>query len=243
MQRRHTSDSSLLATFVFLLSFLPTNMAAQGRETVRWKVNQPDCEFSRNQDGTYRYAVATGGLTITMAVDSQELDRVRQRVEPVIAIFLSVKYSGSGGRRVDPNEITLEFVDHFHTVQGVLDKDRLAALLNGDARAMQERAGREIQKHPEKKKEIEAALSSQREAIARMIDFLRSDSLSAATLRTDNPVISGWIFLSARNRWIHELNRQEGFVLRVPIDKTIVEFPFTLPLSQADIDLRVRPRE
>ncbi len=218
-------------------------MAAQATETVRWKVNQPDCEFSRNPDGTYRYALATGGLTITMAVDSQELDRVRQRVEPVIAIFISVKYSGSGVRRVDPNEITLEFVDHFHTVQGVLDKDNFTALLNGDARAMQERAGRDIQKHPEKKESIEAAVNSQREGIARMIDFLRSDGLSAATLRTDNPAISGWIFLPARNRWIHDLNRQEEFVLRVPVDKTTVEFPFTLPLSQADIDLRVRPTE
>jgi hypothetical protein len=39
------------------------------------------------------------------------------------------------------------------------------------------------------------------------------------------------------------LNRQEQFLLRIPLGQVVIEFPFTLPPSQGDIRLRTRPSD
>jgi hypothetical protein len=49
------------------------------------------------------------------------------------------------------------------------------------------------------------------------------------------------VLFSVESKWIGELQKQEEFLLRVPIGDRVVEFPFSLPPSEGDLILRRRP--
>jgi hypothetical protein len=53
---------------------------AQAAPTLRWEVGRLGCTFSRDDDGKYRYGLWTADFGIILAVDSQELEKVRRRV-------------------------------------------------------------------------------------------------------------------------------------------------------------------
>jgi hypothetical protein len=61
------------------------------------------------------------------------------------------------------------------------------------------------------------------------------------TLRSGHPDASGWMLFSTKSKWIEDLQKQEEFVLRVPVGDRVVEFPFSLPPSEGDLILRRRP--
>jgi hypothetical protein len=135
----------------------------------------------------------------------------------------------------------LEFVKHYHDVHAALDPDNLATRQQTDADAFEEETGREIRKHPEKKDEKEVMLAARQKDAAEMIEFLKSRSLRAMTLRSGHPDASGWMLFSTKSKWIEDLQKQEEFVLRVPFGDRVVEFPFSLPPSEGDLILRRRP--
>jgi hypothetical protein len=137
--------------------------------------------------------------------------------------------------------MTLEFVKHYHAIQNSLDPDNLAAKEQNDGEALAARTERKIRKHPEKKQEKEATLVARQKDAAEMIDFLKTRSLRAITLDAAHPESSGWLLFSTKSKWIDELQKQEEFLLRVPIGKQTVEFPFSLPPSEGDLILRRRP--
>ena len=84
--------------------------------TFRWEEGAPGCTFSRDDDGKYRYGFWTSDFGIVLAVDSQELEKVRRRAQPMFAVLLTVHYRGKDSLDVAPGKITLEFVKHYHDV-------------------------------------------------------------------------------------------------------------------------------
>lgn len=209
-------------------------------DILRWDEGKPGCTFSADGDGKYRYGFWTDQFGIVIAVDADEVRKASLRIEPLFAIFLSVRYRGNDTLAVDPAQITLEFVKHYHAVQKAIDPDELAAGLQRESDAYAEKTEREISQHPEKKDEKESALRAYMDNIKQTQEFLRSRSLLSARLNSANAEVSAWVFFSAKSKWIDDWKKQEQFVLRVPVANQVVEFPFALPPSQGDLLLRRR---
>lgn len=213
----------------------------QTTPTLRWEEGQPGCTFSRDDDGKYRYGFWTADFGIVVAVDSQELEKVRRRAQPIFALQVTVHYRGDDSVDVAPDRITLEFVKHYHDVHNSLDPGRFAATERNDTDTFVAETEREIHKHPEKKEEKEAALAARQKDTGEMVEFLNTRSLRPVRLDRGHPVVSGWLLFSAKSKWIGDLQKQEEFVLRVPLEERVVEFPFSLPVSEGDLILRRRP--
>jgi hypothetical protein len=214
---------------------------APATPTSRWEEGEPGCTFSRDDDGKYRFGFWTADLGIILAVDTQELEKVRRRAEPIFALELTVHYRGKDSLDLAPAKITLEFTKHYHDVHGALDPDSLASKEQNDADALVAQTERDIRQHPAKKDEKEAMLAARQKDAAEMIEFLNTRSLRPTKLDPQHSEASGWVLFSAKSKWIGELQKQEGFVLRVPLENRVVEFPFSLPPSEGDLILRRRP--
>jgi len=208
---------------------------------LRWAEGAPGCTFSQSDDGRYRYGLWADDFGVTLAVDAQELEKARRRVESFFAVFLSARYRGKDSLDLRREDVGLEFVKHYHEVQSSMDPAELASRLQNDATALTAKAQREMQAHPEKKNEAEAVLHELQKDIAGMLEFLPKNSLRTVTLTPDSPEATGWVFFDTKSKWIGDWKKQEDFVLRVPLGKRVVEFPFTLPPSQGDFILRRRP--
>jgi len=244
----HPSIRSTLCGLLLLGACIPALRAAPPAKEkaaaaprLRWMEGQSGCTFSADDDGKYRYGLWTSDFGITLAVDSQELEKARRRLEPVFAVLLTLRYRGKDSLDVDPGKISLEFVSHFRDVQGAVDPDDLAKRMQQDTDALGEETEREIRKHPEKKDEKQTWLQAREKDLAEMIEFLSTRSLRPAKLVPEKPEITGWVFFSARSRWVGEWKKQEEFVLRVPLENRVIEFPFALPPSRGDLILRRRP--
>ena len=248
MRAVHFSIRSALCGLLFLSACAsalrtapPTKDKVAIAPALRWMEGESGCTFSADDDGKYRYGLWTEDFGITLAVDSQELEKARRRLEPVVALALTVRYRGQDSLDVDPAKASLEFVSHFHDVHSALDPDALAAQLQDDTDALSAETQREIRKHPDKKDEKQTWLQAREKDLAEMIEFLNTRSLRPAKLVPEKPEITGWIFFGARSRWVGEWKKQEEFVLRVPLENRVVEFPFALPPSRGDLILRRRP--
>ena len=55
-----------------------------------------------------------------------------------------------------------------------------------------------------------------------------------------NPQVSGWVFFSTDSKWLGKWKAQEEFVLRLPLDGKVFEFPFKLPPEEGELLLRKR---
>jgi hypothetical protein len=209
--------------------------------TLRWEEGKPGCTFSRDDDGKYRYGLWTADFGIILAVDSQELEKVRRRAQPILALQLTFRYRGKDSLDMAPSKITLEFVKHYHDVHGALDPGNLAGKEQSDADALAEETQRQISKLPEKKAEKEATLAARQKDAADMIEFLKTRTLRAVTLDTNHREATGCVLFGVKSKWIAELQKQEEFLLRVPVGDRVVEFPFSLPPSEGDLILRRRP--
>ena len=208
---------------------------------LRWDEDRPGCTFSVDDDGKYRYGLWTDDFAITIAVDSQELRKAVSRLQPLFAIWLTVRDRGAASLSLKPEAISLEFVKHEHDLQYSLDPDKLSAKLQADADALTAKTGGEIRRHPEKQAEKEALLKSHLQDVHDTQQFLQSRSLRSVTLDPAHAEASGWVFFNARSKWVGDWKAQEEFVLRVPLGSQVIEFPFALPPSAGDLLLRRRP--
>jgi hypothetical protein len=229
--------SSFLSAMLFASAACALLAPDKASTPLRWEEGQPGCTFSRDDDGKYRYGFWTADFGIVMAVDSQELEKVRRRTQPIFALQLTAHYRGKDSLDVAPGKITLEFVKHYHDVRSSLDPDGFAGKLRNDTDALIAETEREIRKHPEKK----AAMTAREKDAAEMIEFLNRRSLRAVRLDSGHPDATGWVLFSTKSKWIDDLQRQEEFVLRVPLEGREVEFPFSLPPGEGDLILRRRP--
>jgi len=229
-----------LAASLLVISDLSAAKEKSKIPVVRWNEQTPGCTFSRSDDGRYHYGLWSGDLGMVMSVDSQELEKVHHRHEPVFSVLLEIRYRGQGTLDFDSGEISLEFVKHFHVLQTSLDPDDFAQKIQDDADALDHETEREIQKHPEKKTEKETYLREFQKESAELQEFVSKKSLRSAHLDAGNPQASGWVMFGTRNRWIGGWKKPEEFVLRVPVAGKIFEFPFTLPPKPGEVILRKR---
>jgi hypothetical protein len=233
-----------LTTFllVALLTATLPRASAQGHPAIvlRWSEGQPGCTFSADEDGKYRYGFWTNDLGITIAVDAQERQKSVRRIEPLFAVWITAHYRGDSSVSLRPDAISLEFVKHEHAVERSLDPESLVTKLQAEADSFAAMTQREIQKHPEKKAGKESALQSHLQEVRETQEFVTGRSLPPATLDSAHADASGWVFFSARSKWVGDWKAQEEFVLRVPAGNEVLEFPFALPPSQGDLLLRHR---
>jgi hypothetical protein len=97
-----------------------------------------------------------------------------------------------------------------------------------------------VEKHPEKKEMKEAYVRAFLKDSAELQEFVGKNSLRSTTLAPGNPETTGWVLFSTNSKWIGGWKKQEEFILRVPINEKIFEFPFKLPPKPGELMLRKR---
>jgi hypothetical protein len=207
---------------------------------VRWDETTPGCTFSRSTDGRYHYGLWSDDAAVTLAVDSQELEKVRRRHELFFSVTLTVKYRGAAAIDVSPGSVSLEFVKHFKVVQTSLDPDGFSQKVQNDADEFDHQTAREVQKHPEQKDAKQAHVRAFQKDTAELLEFLSKSTLKPAHLDSGNREVSGWILFSTDSKWIGAWKKQEEFILRVPLGGKVFEFPFRLPPAKGELLLRQR---
>ena len=207
---------------------------------VRWNEETAGCTFSRGEDGKFHYGLWSGDAGVTLVVDSQELEKVHRRHEPFFSAMLSVRYRGQKALELGTDRISLEFIRHFRVVETALDPDEFAQKVQDDADSVDHEVAHELKKHPEKKTETEAYVRAFQKDSAELLEFVSKNSLRPVRLQKENPEVSGWVFFSVNDKWISGWKKQEDFILRVPLDGKVFEFPFTLPPQPGDLMLRKR---
>jgi hypothetical protein len=236
---------ALSLSVVYLLSPLAGHAGSRNKKSkipaVRWDEGRPGCTFSRGNDGRSYYGLWYEDVGITLAVDSQELEKVHRRHEPFFAVLLTVRYRGQGSLDLGVENISLEFVKHFQVAQTSLDPDSFAEKVQKDADELDYQTAREVEKHPEKKEAKEAYVRAFLKDSAELQEFVGKNSLRPGKrLSPGNPEASGWVLFSTDSKWISGWKKQEEFILRVPLAGTIFEFPFKLPPKPGEALLRRR---
>jgi hypothetical protein len=208
--------------------------------SVRWSEDQPGCTFSTTEDGKYRYGLWSGDVAIVLSVDAREVQIIRHRIEPIFGVHLTIRYRGTAGLDVTPDEITLQFMKHFKVVRASIHADEYIEKIQADADALDDETRRIVAKHPEEKQVREARLQDYQKSVSELIEFLGKNSLKAGRLDGGNPELSGWVFFNTDNKWLGGWKAQEEFVLRLPLEGEIFEFPFKLPPKAGELVLRRR---
>jgi len=208
---------------------------------IRWDEERPGCTFSRTDDGKYYYGLWSDDVGVTVGVDSQEVEKVRRRHEPFFSVLIKVRYRGPGKLEVGTENISLQFLKHFQVVQTSLDPDAFVQKIQNDADEVDHETAREVEKHPDKKAAKETYARAFQKDAAELLEFVSKNSLRPATLSAGNPSVAGWVFFSTSSKWISGWKKEEEFVLRLPLDKKIFEFPFKLPPRPGEVMLRKRP--
>jgi hypothetical protein len=246
-------SSSVLSSSVFSSSVLAWSAlalpvkSAQVRDkdtpqplAVRWSEQQPGCTFSRGDDGKYRYGLWSGDAGAVLAVDAREVQIIHHRLEPIFGVLLTIRYRGTASLDASPDGITMQFMKHFKVVQTALDPDDYTQKIQADADALDDETRREVAKHPEEKQAREARLQDYQKSVNELIEFLGRNSLRPAHLDRANPEVSGWVFFNTKSKWLGGWKAQEEFVLRLPLDGKIFEFPFRLPPEKGELLLQKR---
>lgn len=207
---------------------------------VRWSEQTPGCTFSRGEDGKFHYGLWSGDVGIVLSIDSQELEKVHRRHEPFFAAFLEIRYRGQSTLEFTAENISLEFVRHFRVMQPALDPDSFVDKVQSDADEVDHAAAREAEKHPERKETKESLVRAFQKDSAELQEFVSRNSLRPARLVPSNPENHGWVLFSTNSKWIGGWKKREDFVLRVPADGKVFEFPFQLPPQPGEVMLRKR---
>jgi hypothetical protein len=208
--------------------------------TVRWSETTPGCTFATSKEGKYQYGLWSGDVGLIFSIDAREVETVRHRIEPIFFLHLAVRYSGSSTLDVKSDAITLQFVKHFKIVQTALDPDDYIQKIQSDADTLDDEARRAIAKHPDEKAAREARLQNYQKEANDLIEFLGKNSLRPAHLNHANAEAAGWVFFDTANKWLGGWKPQEEFILCVPLDGKMFEFPFKLPPKAGELLLRKR---
>jgi len=212
--------------------------------TLRWTTYMANCTFREGDDGRSYYGVASGDFEVMLAVDRQELEKIPHRAKPMLGVFLTFQYKASQQFEVQQNRFSLEFTKHFQVVQTSLDPDDMLKHLQENVDDLTDEVERhQVKKHPEQKAQKETELQARLKDYTEMMDFISTRALRPMTLDGSNSSASGWVFFSIKNKWIGPWRRPEQFVLRLPVENLIVEFPFSLPPETGKVIFRRRPED
>ncbi len=207
----------------------------------RWSQDAPNCTIRQGDDGRTYYGLSTPDIEIMLAVDRQELEKIRHRATPMLSLLLTLRYKGNTQFEVQQNHFALEFVKHFQVVKTSLHPDEMLRHLQENVDDLTDEVERhQLRKHPEQKTEKEAELQSRLKDYTEMMDFVSTQALRPGVLNRSNPQITGWVFFDIKDRWIGPWRKPEQFILRLPVENLIVEFPFFLPPQSGAIELRRR---
>jgi hypothetical protein len=229
----------LLTLFVSSLSFAGDKPSVP---TLRWTAGTANCSFREGDDGRTYYGLTSGDFEVMLAVDRQELEKIPHRARPMLGVFLTLQYKGHEQFEVQQNRFTLEFMKHFQVVQTSLDPDDLLKTLQENVDDLTDEVERhQVKKHPEQKEKKETELQARLKDYTEMMDFISTRALRSTTLDGSNSSASGWVFFSVKNKFIGPWRRPEHFVLRLPVENLVVEFPFPLPPEPGKVILRHRP--
>ena len=245
MSRTGNRALRALALAIVVVALAPPSVSAGEKNkhkipAVRWDEQTPGCTFTRGEDGKYRYGLWSGDIGITAAVDSQELEKVHRRHEPFFSALLSVRYRGQSSLDLATENITLEFVKHFRVRQTTLDPDDFSQKVQNDADTLNDQTAREVAKHPEQKAQKEAFVRAFLKDAAELQEFVGKNSLRSTRLAPGNPETTGWVLFSTESKWIGGWKKQEEFILRIPLEGKVFEFPFKLPPKPGEVILRKR---
>ena len=208
---------------------------------LRFAEGSPNCTVRIAEDGHVYYGLSSADYEITLGVDRQELEKVQHRVIPMLGVLLSFKYKGVKKLEVQQNRFTIEFVKHFQVVQSSLDPDTMLQNLQQHVDDYTDEVERhQVKHHPDEKEKAEGTLQAHLKDYTEMMDFVSTRALRPSTLDQANSSAEGWVFFSTKNRWIGGWRRPEQFILRLPVENVIVEFPFQLPPEQGKVELRSR---
>jgi hypothetical protein len=241
----YTAAVQIFGTLFMVVVLAVSASGASKADTpvLRWDGGASNCTQGSGDDGRVYYGISSHDFEITLAVDRQELEKIRHRALPAIAVFLTFRYKGSQTFEVQQNRFLLEFVKHFQTVQTSLDPDDTLKRLQDDADSLTDEIERhQVKKHPDQKQQKETELQARLKDYTEMMDFISTRALRPLTLDGSNSTASGWVFFNIRSKWIGPWRRPEQFILRLPVEDVIVEFPFSLP-PQGTIELKRRPGE
>ncbi len=212
--------------------------------THRWNPQSAECTFRDGEDGRSYYGLSSGDFEITLAVDRQELEKIPHRATPILGVFLAFQYKGHQQFEVQQNRFTLEFTKHFQVIKGSLDPDGLIKQLQDNVDDLTDEVERhQVKKHPEQKEQKEAELQARLKDYTEMMDFISTRGLRWTTLDASNSSASGWVFFGIKNKWIGPWRKPEQFILRLPVENLMVEFPFSLPPEPGKVILRRRPED
>src|SRR5258708_9379676 len=216
------------------------NKAAPLPSIVRWDEQQPGCTFSRGDDGKYHYGLWSGDVGIVLAVDAREVQIIRHRIEPIFGVLLIIRYRGTDSVDAGAGGITLQFMNHFKVVQPALDPDSYVQKIQADADAFDNETRRAVARHPGEKQVRETRLQDYQKSVSELIEFLSKNSLREAHLDRATPEVRGWVFFDTNSKWLRGWKAQEEFVLRLPLDGKVFEFPFRLPPETGEFLLQKR---
>jgi len=236
--------AAMFRTLVAVLSLLVVSAKAvdkSGPGTVRWAEGLPNCTLRASDDGHTYYGLSFGDLEVTLAVDRQELAMVPHRALTMIGVFVSFQYKGSGQVEIRRDKFALELLRHHRVVQTALAPGVILGMLQHDTDEITDQTERRVRKHPEDKQKEEAELHARLKDLTEMASFVQTRALKAASLNATHPSANGWVFFSTEDRWIGKLHPPEQFVLRLPVENSIVEFPFQVPPKVGKMELRHRP--
>ena len=208
---------------------------------LRFSPTAPNCTVRATEDGHVYYGISTSDYDVTLGVDRQELEKVKHRVIPMLGVVINFKYKGDKKFEVQQNRFTLEYVKHFQVVKSSLDADSMLQNLQAhidDATDEVER--HQLKHHPDQKEAAEGELQAHLKDYTEMMDFVSTRALRPVTLDPANSTVEGWVFFSTKDRWIGGWRRPEQFILRLPVEDVMVEFPFQLPPEQGKVQLRRR---
>lgn len=232
--------TAVFCGLIFAAPALAKEKDRPGPPTVRWSEDQPGCTFATTEDGKYRYGLWLQDIGIVVSVDAREVQIIRHRIQPLFGIQLTIRYRGTEGLDVTPGAITLQFMKHFKVVRTAIDADDYVQKIQSDADVLDDETRRAVAKHPEEKQMREARLQEYQKSVSELIEFLGKNSLRGGRLDRGNSEMSGWVFFSTNSKWLGGWKAQEEFVLRLPLDGKVFEFPFKLPPKAGELLLRKR---
>lgn len=245
----NSRSSAIAHSRAFRLSLILAlaSAGALGREapfpTLRWAHGAAGCTQEQGPDGRYYYRLSTAGYDLVLALDPQELGKIQHRATPMLGVYLTFHNKGNSPLEVQQNRFTLQFVKHFGIVQTSLDPDDLLQHLQQNADALGDEVRREIKKHPDEKEKKEAELQARLKDYTEMMDFISTRALRPSTLGAASDSTAGWVFFGVKNKWIGPWRKPEQFILRLPVQGVVVEFPFSLPPQGGKVELRQRPAQ
>lgn len=232
---------------VLLLALTPLPLGAKKSDkkslVVRWREGDPQCTLVKGNDGLYHYTLEYETQKVTLTVDTQELQKTRRTLRHVFRVLLTFRNTGTTPEDIGPENITLEMVDHYHIRLSSADPDEFSFHIQDDSDELVHQSERELKKHPERKEVIEARLQEHEKLVTEWLEYLSTRALQDVTLDTGQPEVTGMVFFNTKTKWKGDWKKEENFVLRVPGDKVIFEFPFTLPPHGEEPSLRERPIE